>query len=140
MENVIVYGLTAFDFPSQGLFGEVFQGKAGEAVEADDAARRMDNVAFVNVSIWQGVEAPERRVHAGSWWELSTNHLLMWNVELPDQPMRFVQSQYSTTLTNVSIRGGRYMAFTHDPLPEDSELIDVTILNPEQHRSSVNEK
>ena len=72
-ENIIIYGVKATDFKTQGLFAEVY----GDPLP-------LDNVAIVNLHISRDADST-----AGSWWQTSTNHLLLWNVTLPDQPLRW---------------------------------------------------
>lgn len=60
-ENVIVYGMKAINVSAQGIF-------------ADDLAV-LDNVAFVNVQI-------DSTNYSSQWKNVSTNHLLLWNVVL----------------------------------------------------------
>lgn len=114
-ENFIVYGLRAYDFATQGLMAEV-------ATWVTPHGARMDNVAMVNVHIDQGVGYTGP---AGGWWERSTNHLLMWQVNLHDQPMRWKLRDFGTELRNVSIRGSIFEAFSHDnPALEANAIVE----------------
>jgi hypothetical protein len=97
-ENVIAYGVNVTGFGTQGIFAEVF----GDP-------HPLDNVALVNIHISKDVANT-----AGSWWETTTNHLLMWNVTLPDQPLRWKLHDFGSVLKNVSIRGCVFERFTFD--------------------------
>lgn len=112
-ENVIVYGVEAYNFDNQGLFAEVFGNGS-----------RMDNVAIVNSHISKDAESA-----AGSWWEVSTNHLLFWHLSVPDQPFRWAQSNNNTTLRNVSIDASVFMAMTNEPLGSNVNVGHVHYTN-----------
>lgn len=121
-ENYIAYGIRAHDFGTQGLMAEV-------ATWSDPQGVRMDNVAIVNVHIDQGVGYTGA---AGSWWERSTNHLLFWQVNLHDQPMRWKLRDFGTSLRNVSIRGSIFEAFSYDdPAQEANAIVEQNhFVNP----------
>ena len=97
-ENVIVYGVRATNFNTQGIYAEVY----GEP-------HPFDNIALVNLHVTRDTQSV-----AGSWWETSTNHLLMWNVSLPDQPLRWKLNHFGSSLKNVSIKGSVFERFTMD--------------------------
>ena len=118
-ENIIAYNLEAYDFTSQGIFSEVFRGND-----------QMHNVAFVNVHI-----SKDTVNYNGSWWEMETNHLLLWHVSMPDQIFRWNQQNENTTVRNVSIVGSVFYAFTHTQLPSGTEIEHIHYTNPDVYQS-----
>jgi hypothetical protein len=107
-ENIIVYGVHAPGFNSQGIFAEVHTGNT------------LNNVAIVNTFIAKG-----EINSGGSWWETNTNHLLLWHVGLPDQPLRWAMSDYGTAVKNLSIRGSVFWHFSHnDPAQFENSYIE----------------
>lgn len=94
-ENAIWYGIYSGDLGGhQGMMYEYF----------NPGTTTLNDVAIVDVELIQGVETS-----AGSWWEMNTNHLLIDNVRMPDQPLRFKRPTWATTdprlqLRNVLIR------------------------------------
>ena len=81
-DNTILYNVRGTNISAQGLF-------------ADDVAE-VNNIAFVNVCIQ--VTSP---VLKSQWKDIFTNHLLIWNSTLIDQP--FVWR--ANTISNLSVRG-----------------------------------
>lgn len=59
----------------------------------------LNDVAIVDVELVQGVETS-----AGSWWEMNTNHLLIDNVRMPDQPLRFKRPTWATMEPRLQLR------------------------------------
>lgn len=82
-DNILLYNVFGTNINAQGLF-------------ADDVAE-VNNIAIVNVCAQ--VTAP---VMKSQWKDVSTNHLLLWNTTLVDQP--FVWRAGDTR--NISVRGG----------------------------------
>ncbi len=72
-ENRILYGLNVTRFRCQAFFAEPMP----------NGNQRLDNVAIVNVHV-----SKDNTDASGSWWQLDTNHLLLWNTQLPDQTLR----------------------------------------------------
>lgn len=119
-ENFIIYNVEAYDFDNQGIFAESFP-------QSD----RMDNFAIVNSHFSKNAVSA-----AGSWWEVSTNHLLLWHVSMPDQPLRWAQSAYNTNLRNVSIRGSVFYAMSGEPTGSNISIKHVHYTNPEYYNAS----
>lgn len=94
-ENAIWYGIYSYALGGhQGMMYEYF----------NPGTTTLNDVAIVDVELVQGVETS-----AGSWWEMNTNHLLIDNVRMPDQPLRFKRPTWATMdprlqLKNVLIR------------------------------------
>ncbi len=119
-ENRIIYGLHVTRFGTQGLFGEPLL--AG--------AQRLDDVALVNIHISQ-----DRDVASGSWWQLDCNHLLVWNVQLPDQPMRFSTNTTRDTggmleLKNASMRNCIFYSLHGAQVPQGALVSHIHLLHP----------
>ncbi len=123
LENFILYGVRAVDFDSQGVFAEVMPAAGGEGPFVT-----MDNVAMVDVHMSKDASSA-----SGSWWNRSTNHLLLWNVSFPDQPFRWGQSEVGTVLENVSIVGSVFHAFSISDLPASSDVRHVHYTNPDYY-------
>lgn len=105
-ENRIIYGLRATRFDMQAF----------QANPILTGCQRFDNIALVNIHASKdGVSV------AGSWWYFDTNHLLIWNVQFPDQPIRWaVHGQDldgAVTLRNVSIRNSVFRSFSGTAFP-----------------------
>jgi hypothetical protein len=113
-ENLIVYNLQAKNFNTQGLFGEVGTGS------------RIDNAAMVNIHVSRETTSGD----CGGWWELGTNHLLMWYVQYPDEQFSWAQPNFGTTLTNVSVQGNVVYAFSVAGLPTGSRVDENHYINP----------
>ncbi len=120
LENFIAYGVHAVDFDSQGIFAEVMRPGGGQGPFVT-----MDNVALVDVHISKDASSA-----SGSWWNRSTNHLLLWHVSFPDQPFRWGQSVEGTLLENVSIVGSVFHAFSISDLPANADVRHVHYTNP----------
>lgn len=122
--NTILYGIDAPEFPTQGLFAEVFpHDLIGTPVF-------FNNVAIVDVSMDATIDD-----YRGGWWETATNHLLMWNVQSPRHIMRWTPDKYATTdhMKNVSIRDSTFYAFAASRLPDDTEFVNVSFTDPDLH-------
>lgn len=103
-ENYIAYNLDARNFGNaQGFFA---------TYSANQSPGRMDNVAIVNVHITKDANNA-----AGTWWEKSTNHLLLWHVTMPDQYWRWNQSEGGNEVSNLSVIGCVFKAFQLDRVP-----------------------
>lgn len=127
--NIIAYNVKAEDFPTQGIFSEVFPNDViGTPVHCN-------NVAFVNVTINHIIE--DALDYRGGWWEVSTNHLLMHKLKMPTQVMRWNPEQYNTGLSNVSIVDGSFYAFGFSPLPEMTIFHGNSFTNPGLHGAFV---
>jgi len=102
-ENRIVYGLNVTRFHLQGW----------QMNAISNGGQRVDNIALVNVHISKDLSNV-----AGSWWMLDCNHLLLWNVQMPDQPLRWKAHAQDTdgalTLANVSVRNSIFGSFSGD--------------------------
>ena len=72
-ENRIIYGLKATRFGTQGFYTE----------PRPSGGQRLDNLAMVNVHVSQ-----DNNSQSGSWFTMDSNHTLLWNVQMPDQPIR----------------------------------------------------
>jgi hypothetical protein len=100
-ENRIVLGLTATRFELQGF----------QMNPITTGGQRLDNVALVNLHLSKDVSNV-----AGSWWMLDCDHLLIWNTQMPDQPLRWQAHSQDLdgelTLTNVSIRNSIFSSFS----------------------------
>lgn len=105
-ENRIVYGLNVTRFHLQGW----------QMNAITNGGQRVDNIALVNVHISKDLSNV-----AGSWWMLDCNHLLMWNVQMPDQPMRWKahaqDADGALTLANISVRNSVFASFSGDNFP-----------------------
>lgn len=112
-ENFIVYGVQAHHFGTQGLFAEIVGGN------------RMDNVAIVNTTIEKNLDNA-----TGSWWEMNTKHLLMWNVNMPDQVFRWAQTTNGTTVADFSIKDSTVWKFS-GVFPLDTIFQSLNILSPD---------
>ena len=94
-ENRIIYGLNANRFSCQSIYTEPLL----------TGAQRLDNLAIVNYHHSKGnIDA------AGSWITMDFNHLLLWNVQIPDQVFRITSANSSRssdgifTGTNLDVR------------------------------------
>lgn len=119
-ENRIVFGLKATRFRTQGLF----------AGPIPTGCQRLDNVALVNIHISQ-----DANVASGSWWQLDTNHLLLWNVQLPDQPLRFSMHAQrdvggSLLIRNASIRNSIFQSLHGPQVPQGASVMRVHLISP----------
>ena len=119
-ENRIVYGLKASRFVTQGFFAE----------PRPTGAQRLDNVAIVDVHVSQDNECP-----AGCWWQLDTNHLLLWNLQLPDQPWRMWTHLTQDIggqllITNSSMRNSIFFSLHGAQIPQGANVRHIHLLNP----------
>lgn len=105
-ENRVIYGLRAVKFDMQAF----------QANPISAGCQQFDNIALVNVHA-----SKDGTSTAGSWWYFDCNHLLIWNVQLPDQPLRWqVHAQDAdgaVVLRNVSIRNSIFSAFSGVQFP-----------------------
>jgi hypothetical protein len=105
-ENRVVYGLNVTRFGLQGW----------QMNAMNNGGQRMDNIALVNIHI-----SKDQSNVAGSWWMLDCNHLLLWNVQMPDQPLRWKAHLQDAddvlTLSNVSVRNSVFASFSGDTFP-----------------------
>jgi hypothetical protein len=105
-ENRVVYGLNVTRFGLQGW----------QMNAMNNGGQRMDNIALVNVHISKDLSNV-----AGSWWMLDCNHLLLWNVQMPDQPLRWKAHLQDAddvlTLSNVSVRNSVFASFSGEAYP-----------------------
>ncbi len=94
-DNVIVYGLEAFNINAQGIFNR------GEMPDK--------NIALVNIAI-------DQRTHWSQWSKV-TDHLLLWNITLLGRPFNFRNDPTGTplTLTNFSVRDSIFETLALDP-------------------------
>ncbi len=107
-ENRVLYGLNVTRFRCQAFFAEPMP----------TGNQRLDNVAIVNVHVSKdNVDA------SGSWWQLDTNHLLLWNTQLPDQTLRM--STHATRdiggqllLSNVSMKNCIFRSLQGAQVPQ----------------------
>ena len=119
-ENRIIFGLKATRFGTQGLFAESIV----------NGCQRLDDVALVNVHISQ-----DRATPSGSWWQLDTNHLLYWNIQMPDQPLRMKTSETrdlggQLVITNASMRNCIWSSLHGPQIPQGAAVAHVHLINP----------
>jgi hypothetical protein len=89
-ENAIWYGIYSHALGGhQGMMYEYF----------NPGTTTLNDVAIVDVELVQGVDTS-----AGSWWEMNTNHLLIDNVRMPDQPLRFKRPEWATMDPRLQLR------------------------------------
>lgn len=108
--NCLVYNVYADDFTTQGIFAESL---------ADGGTSYFDNVALINLHISGDGGAP----YYGNWWEMSTRHLIMRYVNLPDGLMRWALSSYNNVLEDVEIQGSIFLAWSNDEISSTSNGI-----------------
>ena len=104
-ENRIIYGLNANRFSCQSIYTEPLL----------TGAQRLDNLAIVNYHHSKGnIDA------AGSWITMDFNHLLLWNMQLPDQVLRIKDTDLSRSTdgilqgTNLDVRNCIFFALIGD--------------------------
>ena len=113
-ENRMIYGLKVTNFSLQGW----------QVNPIRNGGQQLDNVALVDVYISKDISNV-----AGSWWYMDTDHLLMDNVNLLDQTLRWKthgqDEDGKMNLKNVVIQNSYFKSMTW--LPPEVTLINTIV-------------
>lgn len=124
-ENRIVYGLSVYQFPLLGLLMNPIS--TGQQFIKD--------IAFVNVHI----SKDDITSATSSLWAIDTEHLVLKNIQLPDQMLRFSVHNHDQdgelTLHNVAIYNSVFLKLSGDSIPYDAIFRNVHVMDTTSHQA-----